>query len=99
MIWSSLKTRMGFGAPKHAGRFVAPTFALELEPGFVAAARLNLSKRRVQSVGVRALPAGALAPSANKSNVTDAATVRRAVAEVIEKIGNAGGRVGLLIPD
>jgi hypothetical protein len=99
MGWTSLKKRIGLGGPKHSGSFVAPTFALDLEPGFVAAARLNISRRRVQSVGVRELPAGALAPSANKSNVTDGATVRRAVAEVIEKVGNAGGRVGLLIPD
>jgi hypothetical protein len=72
---------------------------LDLEPGFVAAARLNPSKRRVQSVGVRELPAGVLAPSANKSNVTDNAVVRRTIAEVTERVGNRGGRVGLLIPD
>jgi hypothetical protein len=99
MDWTSWKKRLGLTGQKHAGRFVAPTFALDLEPGFVAAARLNLSKRRVQSVGVREFPAGALAPSANRSNITDGATVRRAVAEVIERVGSIGGRVGLLIPD
>jgi hypothetical protein len=99
MSWTSWKKRIGLGGPKHAGHFVAPTFALDLEPGFVAAARLNPSKRRVQSVGVRELPPGALAPSANKSNVTESTVLRRTIAEVTERVGNAGGRVGLLIPD
>jgi hypothetical protein len=99
MDWKTWKKRIGMERPTHAGHFVAPTFALDLEPGFVAAARLNRSKRRVQSVGVRELPAGVLTPSANKSNVTDSAVVRRTIAEVTERVGNAGGRVGLLIPD
>ena len=99
MNWATWKKRLGLGGHTHAGHFVAPTFALDLEPGFVAAARLNPSKRQVQSVGVRELPAGALAPSANKSNVTDNAVVRRTIAEVSERVGNGGGRVGLLIPD
>ena len=94
-----MEKTLGLGGHTHAGHFVAPTFALDLEPGFVAAARLNPSKRQVQSVGVRELPAGALAPSANKSNVTDNAMVRRTIAEVSERVGNGGGRVGLLIPD
>ena len=99
MDWMNWKKRLGLERHPHAGRFVAPAFALDLEPGFVAAARLNPSKRRVQSVGVRQLPAGALAPSANKTNVADNAVVRRTIAEVTAAVGNAGGRLGLLIPD
>ncbi len=99
MDWTILKKRFGFSGQIHTGQFVAPTFALDLEPGFVAAARLNPSKRRVQSVGMRELPAGALAPSPNKSNVKDSAIVRRTIGEVREKAGNTGGRLGLLIPD
>jgi hypothetical protein len=99
MTWASLKQRLGLEAHVHAGQFVAPTFALDLEPGFVAAARLRPSKRLVQSVGVRELPAGALTPSANRTNVTDSAVVRRTMAEVCERVGLAGSKVGLLIPD
>jgi hypothetical protein len=99
MSWATWKKRLGLGGHKHTGHFVAPTFALDLEPGFVAAARLSPSKRQVQSVGVRELPAGALVPSANKSNVTDNEVVRRTIAEVSERVGNVGGRMGLLIPD
>jgi len=78
---------------------VAPSFALDLEPGFVAAARLRPSKRQVQSVGVRELPVGALVPSPNKSNLTNNAAIRQAIIEVCESVGNGGGRLGLLIPD
>ncbi len=99
MDWGKLKKRAGIGGRTHAGHFVAPTFALDLQPGFVAAARLNISKRLVQSVGVRELPAGVLAPSANKSNIADLAAVRKAISEVIQKVGSSGSRVGLLIPD
>jgi hypothetical protein len=99
MSWLTWKKRLGFEGHTHAGRFVAPTFALDLESGFVAAARIRPSKRQVQSVGVRQLPAGALVPSANKSNVVDNAAVRRTITEVCERVGTVGSRVGLLIPD
>lgn len=99
MDWKSWKKRLGLERRAHAGHFVAPAFVLDLEPGFVVAARLNPSKRQVQSVGVRQLPAGALAPSPNKTNVADNAAVRQAIAEVSERVGNVGGRLGLLIPD
>ncbi len=99
MNWATWKKRLGLERHIHTGRFVAPTFALDLEPGFVAAARLNPSKREVRSVGVRELPAGALVPSANKSNVTDSKVIRLTIAEVSERVGNVGGKLGLLIPD
>jgi hypothetical protein len=99
MSWTTWKKRLGLDVLIHTGHFVAPDFALDLEPGFVAAARLNPSRRQVQSVGVSELPGGALAPSANKSNLTDSPTVRRTITEVCARVGNAGGKLGLLIPD
>ena len=99
MLLDTLKKRVGLGGHKHAGTFVAPSFALDLEPGFVAAARLSPSKRQVQSVGVRELPMGALVPSPNKSNLANTAAVRQAISDVCERVGNGGGRLGLLIPD
>jgi hypothetical protein len=99
MSLSTWKKRLGLGGHTYSGTFVAPTFAIDLEPGFVAAARLNTSKKRVQSVGVRELPAGALEPSPNKPNFANAKAVRQAISEVTERVGNGGGRVGLLIPD
>jgi hypothetical protein len=99
MSWTALKKRFGLGGGAPTGKFVAPSFALELEQGFVAAARLSPSKRQVQSLRVSELPAGALLPSPNKSNMTDNAAVRRTIAEVTGRIGNGGGKIGLLIPD
>jgi hypothetical protein len=99
MNWNAWKKRLRLEGHVHTGHFVAPTFVVDMEPGFVAAARLNLSKRQVQSMGVRELPAGVLAPSANKSNLTDSAVVRQTINEVSERVGSGGGRVGLLIPD
>jgi hypothetical protein len=99
MSLATWKKRLGLKRQAPSGSFVAPNFAVELEPGFVAAARLNLSARQVQSVGVREIPAGSIVPSANKANVTDGERVRRAIAEAAERAGNGGGRVGLLIPD
>lgn len=99
MNWTTLKKRLGLEGHTHAGHFVAPNFALDLEPGFVAAARLNPAKRQVQSVSLSEFPAAALVPSANKSNVTDAKLIRRSIDEVTKRAGNGGGRAGLLIPD
>lgn len=99
MNWADWKKRLGWGVPTRAARFVLPTLALEVEPGFVAGARLDASGRGVQRAGFRALAPGALMPSLHKPNVTDGAAIRAAIAEVANLVGNPGGTVGLLIPD
>ena len=99
MKWLDFKKRLDAGHRTRSGRFVAPKFAVNLEPGFVAAARLSSSKRLVQSVGMQDFPAGALAPSPNKSNIADMAAIRHSMDEVCKRVGHAGGRLGLLIPD
>src|SRR5579862_4941555 len=99
MLLDTLKKRTRLGGHTQSGTFIAPSFALNLEAGFVAGARLNTSKRQVQSMGVKGLPSGSLVPSPNKSNLANNAEVRQAIAEVVEKVGNGGGRLGLLIPD
>lgn len=99
MDFARWKKRLGLERRTHAGSFVAPSFALDLEPGFIAGARLNPAKRSVQSFAVKQLPAGVLVPSANKANLADGQSVRQSIAEVCERVGNSGGRLGLLIPD
>ena len=99
MSLATWKRRLGLGGHTYSGNFVAPAFALDLEPEFIAAARLSPSKRQVQSMGVRQLPAGALVPSPNKANLTNNAAVRQAITEVCELVGNSGGRLGVLLPD
>jgi len=99
MNWVAWKKRLGIGGRTHTGKFVTPDFAVELQPGFVLAARLQPSKRQMYSFGMRELPAGVLEPSANKPNVTDGATLRRVVTEATQTTGHVGGKLGLLIPD
>jgi type IV pilus assembly protein PilM len=97
--WHEWKKRLSLERPVRSAHFLMPTVALELEPGFVAGARLDAASRQVQRVGVRELQAGALAPSPSKPNIADDAAVRRTIAEVAELVGDGGGKLGLLIPD
>lgn len=99
MSWASWKKRLGLEGHVSSARFVMPTLALELEPGFVVGARLDGGSRRVQRVGLRELEAGALVPSPNKPNIANEEAVRSTVAGVAALLGNGGGRLGLLIPD
>jgi hypothetical protein len=99
MTWHAWKKRLGLERPARLAQFFMPTVALELEPGFVVGARLDAASRQVRRVGVREIPAGALAPSPNKPNVADDVAIRRTVVEVAELVGDGGGRLGLLIPD
>jgi hypothetical protein len=93
------KKRLGMEAQSRSANFVMPTLALDVEPLFVAGARLDASSRQIQRMGVRQLAAGVLDPSPNKPNVTDAKAIREAVVEVAALLGNSGGKIGLLIPD
>jgi hypothetical protein len=93
------KKKFGLGVHARSAHFVMPTFALDLEPGFVAGARLDPHSRQVQRMGVRHLEEGALEPSPNKTNLNDGKAVRETVGEVAALIGNIGGRIGLLLPD
>jgi len=99
MFWDSLKKRVTPRGQRRSSSFVLPAVVIELEPGFVAGARLDKSSRRVESVGVRELEPGALSAIPNRPNVANQAAVRRAVSEVVERIGNGNGRLGLLVPD
>jgi hypothetical protein len=99
MNWETLKARF---LPKHGrrtGSFVLPSVAVDLQPGFVAGARLDRSSRQVRRVAVRQLEAGALEPLPGRPNLAKQEVVRRAIREVLEKIGNGGGRLGILLPD
>ena len=79
--------------------FVLPALALEVEPGFVAGAWLDTRSHRVERAAVRELAPGALSPSPHKPNVADGTSVRAALEEVANLVGNPSGRIGLLIPD
>jgi hypothetical protein len=99
MNWETLKARL---LPKRGGRtgsFLLPSVVLDLQPGFVAGARLDRSSRQVRRVAVRQLEAGALEPLASRPNVVKPEVVHRAIGEVLETVGNGRGQLGILLPD
>jgi hypothetical protein len=99
MNWDTVKSRL---LPKTGGRtgsFVLPSVVLDLQPGFVAGARLDRKSRQVRRVAVRQLEAGALEPLAGRPNLAKQEVVRRAIGEVLETVGDGGGRLGILLPD
>jgi hypothetical protein len=99
MNFSNLTKRLRADSQTYSGTFVAPAFGIEFQAGFIAAARMNSPKHEVLSVGIRELADGVLAPSPNKANLSNGKAVRQAITEVCERVGNGGGRIGLLLPD
>jgi hypothetical protein len=82
-----------------AGRFVLPRVVYEIEPGFVAAARLDAHSREVRRLSVREIGHLAVEPVPHRSNLADPEEVRVALNSLSQVVGNGGGASGLLIPD
>jgi hypothetical protein len=100
MNWG-IGNRQKSGARGTAG-FVLPAVVLEVEPEFVAAARLDGSARAGRSVrhlGVRALDISTLTAHPSHSNVANADNLRQTVEDVLAAIGDVSSRVGLVVPD
>ena len=101
MNWSGIGNRQKSASRGTAG-FVLPAVVLEVEPEFVAAARLEGSARAGRSVrhlGVRALDSSTLAAHPSRPNVANADNLRQTIEEVLTAIGNGSGRIGLIVPD
>jgi hypothetical protein len=99
MNWETLKARLLPKQGRRTASFLLPSIVLDMQPGFVAGARLDRSSRQVRRVAVRQLEAGALEPLAGRPNLAKQEVVRRAIGEVLETVGNASGRLGILLPD
>ncbi len=87
------------GSGGRGGSFVFPSFVLEIEAGFVVAARIDCSARRLRRIGVQELKANSLEPLLNRPNVSNRQELQRAIQQVVEGVGRGGGRLGLLVPD
>ncbi|HEV2423832.1 MAG TPA: hypothetical protein VGZ29_03285 [Terriglobia bacterium] len=101
MDWGIVKqrfVRLGLAPP---AEFILPPVLLEIQPGFVAAARVGVAKQRREVLGfsVVAIPPSAVLPHASRSNLADAAAVRSAVADALAAVNGANERIGLLVPD
>ena len=99
MIWEALKSGLWSKQGRRTGPFVLPTVILDIQPDFVAGARLDRSSRQVRRVAVRQLESGTLDPHVSRPNLIKKERVRRAVREVMETVGNGGGSMGVLLPD
>ena len=99
MIWERLRSRLLPKRSERTGSFLLPSVVLDLQPGFVAGARLDRSSLKVQRVAVRELESGALEPLPSRPNLVKPEVVRRAIHEVLEAVGNGSGRLGILLPD
>lgn len=82
-----------------AGRSTLPACVLEIQPGFVSGARLGGAGHGLRRIVVREVEPRALEPAASRSNFVNPAELRRALGEVREILGNAPGRLGLVVPD
>ena len=99
MNWAAIKSRL---FPKHGvrtGSFLLPSVVLDLQPGFIAGARLDRKSRQVRRVAVRQIEDGALDPLAARPNLVKQEVVRRAIREVLETVGDRNERLGVLLPD
>jgi hypothetical protein len=99
MVWEALKNRLGLAGREGSAPFVLPSVVLEVEPGFVAGARVDRSSRQVKSMEVCDVDPGALIPLPNRPNIANEGAIRNAVNAVVAKVGNGSGRLGLLLPD
>jgi len=99
MIWERLKGRLLPKRSERTGSFLLPSLVLDLQPGFVAGARLDRSSLQVHRVAVRELEAGALEPLPSRPNLAKPEAVRQAIRDVLEEVGIGSGRLGILLPD
>jgi hypothetical protein len=99
MNWDFLTKRFRGSFGNGHARFVLPTIVLEIEPDFVAGARLDSSARELRRIGVRELEPRTIEPLLNGANIANLEDFRLALRGVAEIIGNSSGRLGLLVPD
>jgi len=99
MIWETLKARLLPKRREKTGSFLLPSVVLDLQPGFVAGARLDRSSLQVHRVAVRELEAGALEPLPSRPNLAKLEVVRQAIRDVLETVGDGSRRLGILLPD
>jgi hypothetical protein len=99
MNWNSWKSRFSPAERTATAGFVLPSVVIEVEPDFVAGARVEVSRRQVRRMEVAELEPGALNPHPGRANVANEAALRRAVQAVTQAVGNGSGHTGLLVSD
>jgi type IV pilus assembly protein PilM len=79
----------------------APPAALEIAPGAVSAIAMTLHGGTpvITAHAIEALPAGAVVPGLNATNIADPAAVGAAVTRALERLGGRIRRIALVLPD
>ena len=101
-MFEFIKDRLAAVTHSNVARFTLPSVVYEIQPGFVAGARIDGSgrqKRRIRGISVQPIKAETVGPHLSHANVADAADLRRATDAVLAAVGNGGGRFGLIVPD
>ncbi len=101
MDWKALKKRFTSGTIRGTAPFTLPSVLLEIQPDFIAGARLATVKhqREVRRIHVAALPPQAVNPHTGQTNVANPDAVREAATTVMSALGNGSDRFGLLLSD
>jgi len=99
MNWDTIKSKLLPKSTARTGSFLLPSVVLDLQPGFIAGARLDRKSRQIRRIAVRQIEVGALDPLASRANLAKAEVVRRAIREVLEMVGDRNDRLGVLLPD
>src|SRR6266568_6764205 len=102
MDWETLKKWLnpfGHGRQRSSAPFTLPSVVVEVEPHFVAGARLANAAHKIEKLWACEVESGALAPLFHRPNLANEGAVRNAIGEVTTQIGNGNGKWGLLLPD
>ncbi len=99
MIWSFLTERLASALGERSAPFSLPRVVFELQPSFVAGARIEGALKPPGRIAVRELSSRALEPVLNRPNVTNEKELAHALRGVRDMVGNGSGRLGLLVPD
>lgn len=99
MSWNPFHKLVRSARSGSAARFVLPKVVLEIEPDFVAGARLARGTHALRRLGIQELEAPCLRPGVHRPNLTDAEGLRAALRQVEAAAGSRNGSFGLLVPD
>jgi hypothetical protein len=99
MDWHALVERFRSPVRYHTVGFSMPEIVMEIEPGFVAGARLDRAGGRVVMAAADEAESPRFQAAAGKPNFTDPEALRSALNTLGEKFGRGTSYLGLLVPD
>src|SRR5690242_8164977 len=99
MNWKALLNRMRPSRSHRTAGFVLPPVMLEVQPDFVLAARLDPGAGEVRRLAFAQLASHTLSAHPARANIGKEDLLLAAIHKVVEVVGDAPGRRGLLISD